>query len=76
MRHCNFKRGALASSGWYTPGWGGLNALIGFFMVRYDEASTPPFEKAVGAAYGGYVASAIVEMVNADAGLRREAAAP
>jgi hypothetical protein len=64
MRHCNFKRGALTSSGWYTPGWGGLNAVIGFFMVRYDTASTPAFQKEVRSAYGSYVANSIVEILN------------
>jgi hypothetical protein len=64
MRHCNFKRGALTSSGWYTPGWGGLNAVIGYFMVRYDKASTPEFRKEVRSAYGSYIANSIVEIVN------------
>ena len=64
MRHCTLKRGALASSGWYTPGWGGLNAVIGFFMIRYDAGSTGPFQKEVRAAYGSYVANSIVELLN------------
>src|SRR5262249_24073062 len=62
MRHCSFARGAITSSGWYTPGWGGLNAIIGFFMVPYSNAATPAFRDAVGTAYGNYVANSIVEI--------------
>jgi len=64
LRHCDFERGAWTSSGWYTPGYGGLNLLIGFFMVPYDEDSTSEFSKEVRTAYGRYIANSIVELAN------------
>lgn len=63
LRHCDFPRGAAASSGWYLPGWGGTNLIVGFFMVRYDDHATPEFVKEVGSAYGTYIANSIVELV-------------
>jgi hypothetical protein len=64
MRHCDFTRGAVASSGWYTPFWGGLNLIFGFFMVPYDTDATPEFQQAVRTAYGQYIANSIIEMAN------------
>lgn len=43
LRHCCFARGAAASSGWYLPGYGGTNLIVGFFMLRYDDRATPEF---------------------------------
>lgn len=65
MRHCDFERGAWTSSGWYTPGWGGLNLIIGFFMVNYDEDSTPAFQKEIRSAYGQFIANSIIETASA-----------
>jgi len=64
MRHCDFARGALTSSAWYTPGWGGLNLIFGFFMIKYDTDATPEFHKEVRSAYGQYIANSIVEMAS------------
>ena len=64
MRFCDFDRGAATSSGWYTPGWGGLNLLIGGFMVPYDSDATPAFQEQVQQVYGRYIASNIVEMAH------------
>ncbi len=64
MRHCDFWRGALASSGWYTPGFGGLNLLWGIILTEYDNDATPPFRKEVRSAYGQFIANSIVEMAN------------
>lgn len=63
LRHCDFGRGAAASSGWYLPGWGGTNILVGLFMMSYDEDATPEFLEKVGNAYGEFIANNIVEMI-------------
>ncbi|HVN87359.1 MAG TPA: hypothetical protein VMW17_21195 [Candidatus Binatia bacterium] len=62
LRHCSFMRGCLVSSGWYTPGYGGLNLIIGFFMVGYDARATPDFQQAIRSAYGEFIANSIIEM--------------
>jgi hypothetical protein len=62
LRFCDFDRGAATSSGWYTPGYGGINLLIGFAMMNYDEDATPEFLEAVRTAYGRFIANQIVEM--------------
>ena len=76
MRHCDFGRGFWTSSGWYTPGYGALNALIGFWMVRYDDDATPEFQAQVRSAYGAYIANSIVEMTEADPIHRDASVAP
>lgn len=68
LRHCDFTRGAWTSSGWYTPGWGGLNLIIGFFMVPYDTDATPDFLKEVHSNYGEFVAASVVEQAAASVG--------
>jgi len=65
FRHCDFGRGAWTSSGWYTPFYGGLNLIIGFFMVQYDQEATEPFLVAVHKPYGEFVANNVVEMATA-----------
>ena len=42
LRHTAFLRGALVSSGWYTPLCGALNLIMGFYMLRYDDNATEP----------------------------------
>jgi len=68
MRHCDFGRGFWTSSGWYTPGYGALNALIGLWMVRYDDDATPEFQSEVRSAYGSYIANSIVELTDTSTG--------
>ena len=65
IRHCDFERGAWTSSGWWTPGWGGLNVIIGFFMIKYDVDATEEFVEAVRPSYGRYVANEAIAMVAA-----------
>jgi hypothetical protein len=68
FRHCDFGRGAWTSSGWYTPGYGGLNLIIGFFMIRYDDDATAPLLLAVHDPYGQFIANHVVELAaSADA---------
>ena len=62
LRYTSFARGAWTSSGWYTPVWGGLNLVIGFFMVPYDPRATEEFQKEAGPGYGQYVAGRILEL--------------
>ncbi len=64
FRHCDFGRGAWTSSGWYTPGYGGLNLVIGFFMIQYDTDATEPLMAAVHRPYGEYIANNIVELAS------------
>lgn len=63
LRHCDFERGAWTSSGWYTPFYGGLNLIIGFFMIPYDEDATPDFLAEVNRPYGRFVAAKVIELV-------------
>lgn len=63
LRHATFLRGALISSGWYTPFYGGLNLIMGFFMLPYDNKATTPFLREVQKPYGSYVANTAVEMI-------------
>ena len=63
IRHCDFGRGAAASSGWYLPGWGATNIVVGLFMVGYDTDATPEFLEKVRPTYGVYIANSIVDMV-------------
>ena len=60
LRHTSFTRGAVTSSGWYTPFWGGINLIIGFFMLNYDQKATDPFLEDVRERYGRMVADEIV----------------
>jgi hypothetical protein len=62
LRHCDFERGAWTSSGWYTPFYGGINLIIGFFMIRYDQDATPAFVTEVHKPYGRYVAAKVLEL--------------
>jgi len=62
LRHCDFERGAWTSSGWYLPGFGATNLIVGAFMVRYDPDATADFKEKVKTAYGTYIANKIVEM--------------
>ncbi len=62
MRFCDTDRGILTSSGWYSPGWGALNIVFGFFNVGYDEDATPLFLKEVREGYGEFIAAHIVEL--------------
>ena len=64
MRHCDMERGSAASSGWWMPGWGASNLLVGAFMVPYDQDATPEFMRVAGPAYGSYVANSIVETIS------------
>jgi len=64
FRHCDFGRGAWTSSGWYTPFWGGLNLIIGFWMVGYDDDASLPLAFAIHDPYGEYIANNIVELVS------------
>lgn len=68
LRHCDFARGAITSSGWYTPGWGCLNLIIGFFMVPYDQDATPDFLKEVRSNYGEFIAATVIEQATAPVG--------
>ncbi len=70
VRYCDADRGIATSSGWYTPGWGGLNAVIGVFMVPWDPDGTPAFQREVRSAYGDYVANSILELANGHAAAR------
>ncbi len=75
LRHCDFGRGAWTSSGWYTPFYGGLNLVVGFFMIQYDDGATAPFTTTVHDPYGKYIANHVVELLSvADA--RSEPLAP
>jgi hypothetical protein len=80
LRHCDFGRGAWTSSGWYMPGWGATNLVVGAFMIPYDDDATPDFLKEVRDAYGQYVANSIVELaaqqLEATDGSRRNAVKP
>lgn len=63
LRHCCFARGAATSSGWYLPGYGGTNLIVGFFMLRYDDHATPEFLKEVRPSYGEYIVASVIELV-------------
>lgn len=60
LRHSSFFRGAMTSSGWYTPFWGAINIVIGGFMVRYDDDATEPFLDEVRDRYGRMVADQVI----------------
>jgi hypothetical protein len=62
LRHCDFERGALNSSGWYTPFYGAANIFIGFWMLRYDNDATPEFVREAKLPYGRFVAAKVIEM--------------
>jgi hypothetical protein len=62
LRHCDFERGALNSSGWYTPFYGALNLFIGFWMIRYDDDATLEFVREAKQPYGRFVAAKVIEM--------------
>jgi hypothetical protein len=62
LRHCDFERGALNSSGWYTPFYGALNIFIGFWMLRYDSDATPDFVREAKQPYGNFIAAKVIEM--------------
>jgi len=74
LRHCDLQRGAWTSSGWYLPGLGASNLIVGFFMIGYDEDATPEFVRVVSGAYGKYVADTIVAMAAKQAGVPLAAA--
>jgi hypothetical protein len=65
LRHCDFERGAWNSSGWYTPGYGGLNLILGFFMMRYDPDATPEFVRTATLPYGRFIAVKVLDMTAA-----------
>ena len=67
LRHCDFGRGAAASSGWYLPGWGGTNLIVGLFMISYDTDVTPEFLEKVRPTYGAYIANSVVEAIGSPA---------
>ena len=46
FNHCDFGRGFWTSTGWWTPGWGMLNSILGFFMIGYDDDATDDFSLA------------------------------
>jgi hypothetical protein len=64
LRHCDFERGALNSSGWYTPFYGALNIFIGFWMIRYDDDATLDFVREAKQPYGLFVAAKVIEMAS------------
>jgi hypothetical protein len=62
LRHCDFERGALNSSGWYTPFYGAFNIFIGFWMLRYDDDATPDFVREAKQPYGSFIAARVIDM--------------
>lgn len=67
LRHCDFERGAATSSGWYLPGWGATNIIVGLFMINYDTDATGEFLTTAENPYGRYVANSIIGiLVNAE----------
>lgn len=64
LRHTSFTRGAVTSSGWYTPFSGGINLIIGFFMINYDEKATDPFLEDVRDRYGRMVADEVIRIAS------------
>lgn len=63
FRFCDRDRGVLSSSGWYTPGYGGLNLIYGFFMIQYDPDATNPLLRAIHDAYGDFIANQVIDLV-------------
>ena len=60
FNHCDFGRGFWTSSGWWTPGLGALNSVIGLFMIGYDDDATDDFYVHVKDNYSAYVVEKIV----------------
>ena len=63
FNHCDFGRGFWSSSGWWTPGLGALNSVLGFFMIRYDKDATDDFYIHVKDNYSTYVVEKVVEAI-------------
>jgi hypothetical protein len=62
MRHCDFDRGVVASSGWWTaPVTFTASALLaGLVFTRYDEDATRPFHNRIRKPFGNYVAEQVM----------------
>ena len=61
LRHCDFARGFWSGSGWWMPGFGLHNIIVGIFFTEYEPKATQPFHQAADRVYGDYIANKIVE---------------
>ncbi len=60
MRHCSFSRGFWSGTGWWFPGYGATNIIVGAVYTGYDKKATGPFHKQVDDHYGDFIAEKIV----------------
>ena len=60
LRHADPGRTFWAEMGWWTPGYGAVSAISGFYMISYDTDATEPFHEVIRRPYGDYVAEHIV----------------
>jgi len=63
LRHCDYGRGFWSGSGWWMPGWGLHNIIVGIFYTEYEPKATKPFHYAADGTYGEYAANEIVKLL-------------
>jgi hypothetical protein len=71
IRYTSFQRGASASTGWYTPGYGILTAIPGaIFASTYDPRATSELLRQAEPSYKRFVSQKVIEQLR-NVGVRR-----
>ncbi|MBT3191834.1 MAG: hypothetical protein HN341_04700, partial [Verrucomicrobia bacterium] len=64
IRYTSFLRGAVASTGWYTPGYGILTTIPGaIFASTYDQKATSEFLRQAEPSYKRFVSQRLMEQI-------------
>jgi len=63
LKHCSYTRGFWSGSGWWFPGYGATALVFAFVHTGYDRQATQPFQDAIRAQYGRYVAENIIQVL-------------